>query len=504
MTPWMRSAHKHPHRPTHFVAAPDKTAATKGACRRRNAFIPSVLLFVVLPLYWNASMTSRLPSEGMLPTLVREVDDDAKSGKVLIDPPRLANTIAADENMHQVDAQSGKVLMEPPRLANTIGGYFPRTINMDGGTNPHPVASDDNGKRRIHIDRQMLYAWKHIEDDGNYPTIQDSPLQEECIPMASWQTDSYPNCNVIHELDLHAKARSEAFYYVASGGYNDVFRLIDERFSPTALNADPDLALKILSPGQKHRAGIPEKKAYSSYNYDVVRRDALVLERLTKSSFVLPLHGYCGFAVIVPYADGGTLASALAKEWSRGDKGWGKKTSTARLKYAMDAAIGLADIHEIDVVHADLTIKQYMVRNGTLQLGDFNQGILLRRNSTAPDSACSFQMTKNYGTTRAPEEYSHKPQTSAVDVFSLGSILYHILTGRKVWSKYKKNKAQNAVIKGMLPKIDQSILNSSDPVDKLLKEALDMCYIYEPSKRATAREVATFLHKSWKELSIVK
>ncbi|KAL7542930.1 hypothetical protein ACHAXR_012255 [Thalassiosira sp. AJA248-18] len=415
----------------------------------------------------------------ILPTITRQMDDHTK--KTL-----------------QNNTQSPVVVYQRGGNLTKIHRYFPRTISID---NPDLFKSTQKRKRRIYVDRHALRAWKLIEDDENYPTIQnETASHEECILMSSWQTDSYPSCNSIHEQDVYSKARNDDFYYVASGGYNDVFRIYDRGNATTGLN--PELALKILSPGKKHRAGIPHKTEYSQSNFDIVRQDALVLERLTRSSNVLPLYGYCGFSVAVPYADGGTLGSILTSEWSRGKKGWKNNiTSATRLKYAAEAAKGLADIHDIGVVHADLTIKQYLVRDGTLQLGDFNRGIYMRRNSTAPETACTFQMTNNYGTTRAPEEYLHKLQTSAVDVWSLGSILYQLLTGGKVWGKTKKKEAQEAVIQGIHPEIHHTILNSSDPVDKILKKALDMCYIYEPSQRATAREVASLLRKGVEELT---
>mmetsp|Transcript_12909 Transcript_12909/g.22719 ORF Transcript_12909/g.22719 Transcript_12909/m.22719 type:complete len:486 (+) Transcript_12909:34-1491(+) len=460
----------------------------------KRVIIPVALLFGALTFSRNAAITmrlsstlserSRLEEAVILPTIARQID---RNDTIHNETPRLVNA----------QQETNQTAMYRLANTNTTTWHFPRTINMaDAGTNPH-ITTDDERKRRIHIDKLTLRAWKHIDDDINYPNLQESPSLEECIPMSSWQTYSFPNCNSLHELDLYAKVRSQDFYYVASGGYNDVFR-VHNRHSSTGLN--PGLALKLLSPTKKHRAGIPIGPEYSHDNYDIVRRDALILERLTKSTHVLPLYGYCGFAVVVPFADGGTLASALPSKRSRGDK-WGNLSSSTRLTYAMDAAKGLADIHDIGVVHADLTIKQYMIRNGTLQLGDFNRGILLRRNSTAPDTACTFQMTNNYGTTRAPEEYMHKPQTSSVDVWSLGSLLFNLLTGNKVWSRHKKNKAQEAVIQGLLPEIDKTILNSSDPVDKLLKKALDICYVYDPSKRSTARLVASFLQEGWEELS---
>jgi len=189
-----------------------------------------------------------------------------------------------------------------------------------------------------------------------------------------------------------------------------------------------------------------------------------------------------------------------------------------KLKYAIDAARGLADLHDVGVVHADLTIRQYLVYDDNdndssggkrLQLGDFNQGIILQMNTTSSSSnssmnkptttACTFTMTNNYGTTRAPEEYKHELQTKAVDIWSLGSILHHILTGQKVWSEYNKNKAQNAVMDGKLPRVSQAILKSTDPIDELLLKARDMCYVYDPGGRANAREVVLLLETGLKQ-----
>ncbi len=65
----------------------------------------------------------------------------------------------------------------------------------------------------------------------------------------------------------------------------------------------------------------------------------------------------------------------------------------------------------------------------------------------------------------------------------------------------KASLARDAAVRGELPHTPSLILNSSNPVDKILKDALDMCYIYDPSRRVTAKEVATFLDNSHKDLS---
>lgn len=88
--------------------------------------------------------------------------------------------------------------------------------------------------------------------------------------MQEWQTTSFPNCNLIHEIDFLTKSVSNQFEYYTSGGYNDIFYL-DEKDKP----GDPELAIKILSYGTD----------YSDRNFDRVRRDSLILERLTRSPY---------------------------------------------------------------------------------------------------------------------------------------------------------------------------------------------------------------------------
>lgn len=454
---------------------------------RRRILVPCMLMFVsLITIARNAEVTSLLSSAlkeksvSESSTFRHQRDERAGSNGVEV-------TQSAEDKVYHYDGSSETHMMD-----ETSNVYHPRVFYTDG---EFQVASN----RRIHIDRDILKTWSHIEDDKKYPSESNSASTDECISVSSWEADSYPNCNSIHEVDLSGAHLQGVLSFVASGGSNDVFQLHERQNASAALY--PDLVVKMLSPGKKHLPGIPHTSQYSKSNLDVVRRDALVSERLTRSAHVQSLLGYCGFSVVMPFADGGALAKILGSEYSRRTKLWRTWTPATRLKYAVEAASGLADLHDIGVVHADLTVRQYMLRNGVLELGDFNRGIFLRKNTTASvDIPCTFLMTDNYGVTRAPEEYMHKPQTMAVDVWSLGSILYHLLTGTKVWSDLKKNQAQDAVIQGKLPHVSERFLESSDPVDKLLLEAFHMCSIYEPSQRATAREVATILKNGLERL----
>ena len=68
-----------------------------------------------------------------------------------------------------------------------------------------------------------------------------------------------------------------------------------------------------------------------------------------------------------------------------------------------------------------------------------------------------------------------------------------LLTSKWPWDDIKEAEAQKLVMEGKRPVVDQSIRTSEDPVDKALLKAVEMCFIHEPSKRATAREVLKFL-----------
>mmetsp|Transcript_11570 Transcript_11570/g.24671 ORF Transcript_11570/g.24671 Transcript_11570/m.24671 type:complete len:548 (-) Transcript_11570:78-1721(-) len=367
--------------------------------------------------------------------------------------------------------------------------HFPRTISIEGNKvalNHNLRGESGESERRIYVSKQARKEQARLMKSRDF-SYRDPLYEGDCVPMQKWQETSFPNCNLIHELDFRGKSTTSEFEYYAKGGYNHIFWL-----NEYDKENDPELVMKILQYGT----------SYSDRNFDRVRRDGLILERLTQSPYVLDIYGFCGFDVLTPYADGGTLSHELSS-WGRGRRDLSPRV---RLKYAVEVAAGLADVHDIDkeglssVSHGDLKGGQYLFLDGVIKLGDFNRGRFLRRNSTAPDKACTYTIGKNDAAFRSPEEYEYLPQTSAIDVWALGSILYQLLTGKEVWHDTDTDKAQKYIRKGKLPRIDEKFLKSKDPVDVALREAINMCYIFDPKERAKASDVASFLRKKFSEL----
>ncbi|KAL9181647.1 hypothetical protein ACHAXT_010452 [Thalassiosira profunda] len=353
---------------------------------------------------------------------------------------------------------------------------FPRITTIDGDTSvlsSNLEMESEDKPRKIEVSKIALKQQKRLKDSDDF-SYRDPLYEGECVPMQPWQETSFPNCNLFHELDFAGKSTTDEFEFYAKGGYNQIW-WINEKDK----NYDPEMVVKILKWGT----------TYSDRNFDRVRRDGLILERLTKSRYVLDTYGFCGFDVLTPYASGGTLSSFL-RLWERGKV---KLTPKKRLQYATEVAEGLAAVHDIDgeglssVAHGDL-------KGG--HLGTSTGAAFLRRNSTAPETACTYTIGKNDAAFRSPEEYEYLPQTSAINVYALGSILYEILTGREVWYDTDTKKAQRYIRKGDLPEIPEEIVKSKDPVDVALKQAIDMCYVFDPKKRAKAAEVAQHLQKA--------
>jgi serine/threonine protein kinase len=108
---------------------------------------------------------------------------------------------------------------------------------------------------------------------------------------------------------------------------------------------------------------------------------------------------------------------------------------------------------------------------------------------------CYFQL-------RSPEEYAYKPQTEKVDVYSLGNVLYSILTSKSPFGKEKSEKVAKKVQEGKRPPIPQSMQNSTDPFDQAMLKAINMCWIHDPEKRATARQVQNFITSELSRLGV--
>ena len=110
------------------------------------------------------------------------------------------------------------------------------------------------------------------------------------------------------------------------------------------------------------------------------------------------------------------------------------------------------------------------------------------------NEACTFKVGNNPGDFRSPEEYAYEGESEKIDVYSMGNIFYAILTGSWPFDEDVKGKKASRLVKsGVRPTIPEEILNTTDVFQQTLLNATRACWIQEPEKRATARQIQQFI-----------
>ena len=197
---------------------------------------------------------------------------------------------------------------------------------------------------------------------------------------------------------------------LGGGSFGTVFRARD-------LTLDREVALKVLRPGSPIPAAalLAEARAAAALNHPNVCAIHAV-----DSSLGAPM-------IVMEYVAGRPLSGLLMK---------GPLARQQAAGLCRQVALGMAAAHAQGVVHGDLKPANILVTpDGTVKIVDF--GMARRSPSSAqgektvlwdPGPAGGISGTPAY---MAPEQARGEPATPASDVFSLGVMLYELVTGRR-------------------------------------------------------------------------
>ena len=125
---------------------------------------------------------------------------------------------------------------------------------------------------------------EHLLDSRDYRHGRADPFETTtCVAQYEWQKSYYPSCNFVMEQNLlHAK-------YLAHGYWRDVWQVTSSNNEETILKT------------------IRYEHDFTPRNYDRHRRDAVAMERLTSSKYILNIYGFCGNSGLFEFAKGGSL-----------------------------------------------------------------------------------------------------------------------------------------------------------------------------------------------------
>jgi serine/threonine protein kinase len=176
-----------------------------------------------------------------------------------------------------------------------------------------------------------------------------------------------------------------------------------------------------------------------------IHREAIIMERLTSSPYIVNIYGHCGLSVLAETSDDNVADTIVPKSGhvNRTEVPYSQSCNDLAPREKLDMAIqmskAIADLHgysEGIIVHGDVHPVQWLRSrsSGRLKLNDFNNAEILavdhRLSATSNVTYCKTNRGVWGGTFRSPEELLGEPVDEQIDVYSMGNIIYTLLTGQ--------------------------------------------------------------------------
>ena len=85
----------------------------------------------------------------------------------------------------------------------------------------------------------------------------------------------------------------------------------------------------------------------------------------------------------------------------------------------------------------------------------------------------------------------------------MGNMFFSLLMGEDPFDKEYNKGGSKRVTKmlkaGKRPKLSDDLLESKDPIIKVLREAMTRCHVHDWRKRASSKEIAELLSVEWRK-----
>ncbi|MPZ20012.1 MAG: protein kinase [Luteitalea sp.] len=268
---------------------------------------------------------------------------------------------------------------------------------VQGVADLHRSTSDDEEDYRpLDIDE----VWTTISEEparpgGRVLPLTRSPARDDQATAEPPRPDSRPP-NVWGHLHLLEK--------VGEGSFGEVYRAYDTRLSR-------DVALKLLRADARTRTSLAERLLHEG------RALARVHHQNVVTVFGAEEHGG-RVGLWMELVEGRTLADSVARD--------GPYSAREATLIGQDLCRALAAVHAAGLVHRDIKAQNVMrQQGGRVVLMDFGAGELRDR----PTRSGRVRVTGTPLST-APEVLAGGPASVRSDIYSLGVLLFYLVTGR--------------------------------------------------------------------------
>ena len=369
-------------------------------------------------------------------------------------------------------------MMNPERMRQ-IEELYHKTAALDEGQRADFLARACAGDDSLRSEIESLLSCETAAE----PFMEAPAFQKHMASLANgWR-------EIPTALTGRTLGRYQVQERVGAGGMGVVYRALDTRLGRT-------VALKVLPPGltadlERRNRFVREAKAASALNhpniitiFDIDRVEGVDL-------------------IAMEYIIGRTLQDIIAcRELAASDA----------VNYAVQIAQALVAAHSAGIIHRDIKPANIMIAGatgGTSQVKVLDFGLAKLSESLQSVDTLSEDMTKGsiIGTAAymSPEQAEGKPIDARSDIFSFGSVLHEMLSGRHAFRGDSNLAILTAVLREMpeplpagLPISLQNIVLrclQKDPVLRVqsaveLKSALEACLPLSMDSSSPAKTIA--------------
>ena len=257
---------------------------------------------------------------------------------------------------------------------------------------------------------------------------------------------------------------------IGAGGMGEVYRARDARLAR-------EVAIKVL----------PARLSTDADALARFEREARAVASLSHPNILaihdFGSHGGSAYAVM-ELLDGQTLRERLDA---------GPLPMRKAIDYAVQVAQGLAAAHEKGITHRDLKPENLFVTSeGRVKILDFGLAKVATREQDGTKSPTVSAATEPgivMGTVgyMSPEQVRGQPVDHRSDIFSFGSVLYEMLTGRRAFRGDSPAETMAAIVQKEPPELSLEGQPLSPALDRLVRHCLEK----SPSERfQSARDMA--------------
>lgn len=207
-----------------------------------------------------------------------------------------------------------------------------------------------------------------------------------------------------------------------------------------------------------------------------------------------------GYYLVMEYVEGDTLARLLARAASKGER----LPMPIALRVILDTLAGLHAAHELrdendallGLVHRDVSPQNILVGiDGTSRITDFGVAHASSRLSTTRGGQLKGKLAY-----MAPEQARGQGVDRRADVFAMGTVLWEVLAGRRLFKADSDAETLNRVLFEGIPRIREIDPGLPSALDAVAARALER----EPEQRyATCAELSDALERAARATRLV-